>query len=82
MKETVDFLIYLIDAKTREELREIWLAKDFEINLKEFIDKYMPKTRGKSITQSVDKDKEAIELAESILSMPIKEIGGGDNRNI
>ncbi|WP_238989728.1 hypothetical protein [Streptococcus uberis] len=82
MKETVDFLIYLIDAKTREELREIWLAKDFEINLKDFIDKHMPKTRGESITQSVDKDKEAIELAESILSMPIKEAGGDDNRNI
>ncbi|WP_238990592.1 hypothetical protein [Streptococcus uberis] len=82
MKETVDFLIYLIDAKTREELREIWLAKDFEINLKDFIDKHMPKTRGKNITQSVDKDKEAIELAESILSMPIKEAGGDDNRNI
>ncbi|KYP21708.1 hypothetical protein [Streptococcus parauberis] len=77
IKETVDFLLYLFDAKTREELREVWLAKDIEMTLSDYINKEMNKHKPKTKTQSVEEDKKAIELAESIMSIPLIDEGGG-----
>lgn len=76
IKETVDFLFYLIDTQNREEFKEIWLSKEIDMSLSDFIEKNMNQIKQKTKTQSLEKDKKAIELAENIMSMPINEGGG------
>lgn len=65
--QTLDFLVYLVNETQKEELRDIWLAKDTEMSLGEFINKNLHSS-GKGKTQSVEKDKKAIEMAEFILN--------------
>lgn len=76
IKETVDFLFYLIDTQNREDLKEVWLSKEIDMSLSDFIEKNMNHIKRKTKTQSLEKDKKAIELAENIMSMPINEGGG------
>ncbi|GAB6713826.1 hypothetical protein [Streptococcus uberis] len=76
IKETVDFLFYLIDTQNREDLKEVWLSKEIDMSLSDFIEKNMNQIKRKTKTQSLEKDKKAIELAENIMSMPINEGGG------
>ena len=65
--QTLDFLVYIVNETQKEELRDIWLAKDTEMSLGEFINKNLHSS-GKGKTQSVEKDKKAIEMAEFILN--------------
>ncbi|MCY7171785.1 hypothetical protein MK516_04525 [Streptococcus gallolyticus subsp. gallolyticus] len=66
--QTLDFLVYLINEIQKEELRDIWLAKDTELSLGEFINKNLHSKRRQGKKQSVEKDKKAIEMAEFILN--------------
>lgn len=66
--QTLDFLVYLINEIQKEELRDIWLAKDTELSLGEFINKNLHSKGRQGKKQSVEKDKKAIEMAEFILN--------------
>ena len=66
--QTLDFLVYLINEIQKEELRDIWLAKDTELSLGEFINKNLHSKERQGKKQSVEKDKKAIEMAEFILN--------------
>lgn len=67
--------MYLLDEQDREELTDIWKSKDVDMTLSDFLKKYSKKSyieRQSKKQQSVEKDKEAIELAESILKIGTK----------
>lgn len=66
--QTLDFLVYLANETQKEELRDIWLAKDTELSLGEFINKNLHSKRRTDKKQSVEKDKQAIAMAEFILN--------------
>lgn len=66
--QTLDFLVYLINEIQKEELRDIWLTKDTELSLGEFINKNLHSKGRQGKKQSVEKDKKAIEMAEFILN--------------
>lgn len=70
MKQTTDFLLYLNEQVQKEELRDIWLAKDTELSLNEFISQNTKKRSLK--TQSIKKDEEVIAWAEMILNSDTK----------
>lgn len=70
--------MYLLDEQDKEELTDIWKSKDIEMPLSEFIEKYSKSSYLKNKerqSQSLEKDKEAIALAENILN-----IGGKGGR--
>lgn len=67
--------MYLLDEQDREELTDIWKSKDVDMSLSDFLKKYSKKSyieRRSKKQQSAEKDKEAIELAESILKIGTK----------
>lgn len=66
--QTLDFLVYLVNEAQKEELRDIWLAKDTELSLGEFINNNLHSEGRQGKKQSVEKDKKAIEMAEFILN--------------
>jgi hypothetical protein len=66
--QTLDFLVYLVNETQKEELRDIWLAKDTELSLGEFINNNLHPEGCQGKKQSVEKDKKAIEMAEFILN--------------
>jgi hypothetical protein len=66
--QTLDFLVYLVNEAQKEELRDIWLAKDTELSLGEFINNNLHSEGRQDKKQSVEKDKKAIEMAEFILN--------------
>lgn len=77
LKEALDFFFYLFDEEDKEELTQIWLAKEIDQPLGEFLEKYSKKNyieRQKSVagrTQSVPEDEKALALAKSILEIGI-----------
>jgi len=75
LSESLDFFMYLLDEQDKEELTDIWKSKDFDMTLSDFIKKHSKKSyidKQSKKQQSVDQDKEAIALAESILKLSRK----------
>uniref|UniRef100_UPI0031B5990A hypothetical protein n=3 Tax=Bacillati TaxID=1783272 RepID=UPI0031B5990A len=75
LSESLDFFMYLLDEQDKEELTDIWKSKDFDMTLSDFIKKHSKKSyidKQSKKQQSVDQDKEAIALAESILKIQKK----------
>lgn len=75
LKEALDFFFYLLDEEDKEALTKIWLAKEIDQPLGDFIKKYSKKSYIKRMDsaggrrQSVEEDKKALALAESILNL-------------
>lgn len=72
LKSALDFFLYVFDEEDKEALTKIWLAKEVDMTLADFIKKYSKKTYIKRLdqrTQSVAKDKQALDQAEAILNM-------------
>ncbi|MFA9413276.1 hypothetical protein ACERC8_01315 [Streptococcus sp. E29BA] len=72
LKGALDFFLYVFDEEDKEALTKIWLAKEVDMTLADFITKYSKKAYIKRLdqrTQSVAKDKRALEQAEAILNM-------------
>lgn len=72
LKGALDFFLYVFDEEDKEALTKIWLAKDVDMTLADFLKKYSKKTYLKRIeqrTQSVEEDEQAMALAASILSL-------------
>lgn len=83
LKGALDFFLYVFDEEDKEALTKIWLAKEVDMTLADFIKKYSKKTylrRMDKRTQSVAEDQKAMALADSILNInPGEEVRlGGD----
>ncbi|EHI69869.1 hypothetical protein STRIC_1431 [Streptococcus ictaluri 707-05] len=64
--------MYLFEKEDEEKLTEIWISKDFEISLDEFLKKYSKKShidKQKQKRQSIERDKQVIAQAEAILKI-------------
>lgn len=75
LKEALDFFFYIMDEEDKEALTKIWLAKEIDQPLGDFLKKYSKKAyikrmeRSGGRRQSVEDDKKALALAESILNL-------------
>lgn len=82
LRESLDFFCYLLDEEDREELTRIWLSKDFELSLPDFLKKYSKKRyveRREKRAVPQQTDDEALAKADAILNLFIgkeEELGG------
>ncbi|GET71313.1 hypothetical protein Javan117_0022 [Streptococcus phage Javan117] len=68
----MDFFLYLFDKEDEEKLTEIWMSKDFDIPLSDFLKKYSKKSyinKQEQKRQSIERDKQLIAQAEAILQI-------------
>lgn len=64
--------MYLFDKEDEEKLTEIWMSKDFDIPLSDFLKKYSKKSyinKQEQKRQSIERDKQLIAQAEAILQI-------------
>lgn len=64
--------MYLFDKEDEEKLTEIWMSKDFDIPLSDFLKKYSKKSyinKREQKRQSIERDKQLIAQAEAILQI-------------
>ncbi|MGG6839149.1 UNVERIFIED_CONTAM: hypothetical protein KB581_08910 [Streptococcus canis] len=64
--------MYLFDKEDEEKLTEIWMSKDFDITLSDFLKKYSKKSyinKQEQKRQSIERDKQLIAQAEAILQI-------------
>ncbi|MGV3081293.1 hypothetical protein [Streptococcus dysgalactiae] len=62
----------MFDKEDEEKLTEIWMSKDFDIPLSDFLKKYSKKSyinKQEQKRQSIERDKQLIAQAEAILQI-------------
>ncbi|EGL48913.1 hypothetical protein HMPREF9964_0077 [Streptococcus dysgalactiae subsp. equisimilis SK1249] len=68
----MDFFLYLFDKEDEEKLTEIWMSKDFDIPLSDFLKNNSKKSyinKQEQKRQSIERDKQLIAQAEAILQI-------------
>ncbi|HEM6498931.1 TPA: hypothetical protein U2E07_000965 [Streptococcus suis] len=72
--------MYILDEEDKEELKNIWLSKDFDVSLPNFINKYSKKryiSDREKKTRALSSENEARALAQAMSFVrPISKEGG------